>query len=356
LLMSYPFESLAGAQAIEISSDPDCRDCSIELIPVRRLGTADDSALLSQYSRIAIDARGRVFAAPSHEPGKVLRYDSSGSFIGSFGGDGEGPGEYTSNWNMALFIVGDTVVIADPGNNRVTYASQTGEVHRIVPTPPASSYLPLSSGRIAFSRNVPTEDAFGYPLHIADSSGAVQSFTAEPDRRILPGEGMQLEWRLGAAPAPDDFWSYSWTEYKLAKWSAAGKRKPTQVLTGERAWLADDFRPGGRMAQYRWVTYLAAVREDSMRRLWILAHVVSEDWEEHLPTGNPGRVPTPEGFNRLRNTIVEVVDLQTGRLIVRDEIDPMVIGFVDEEHVYGLQEDAAGIISIVVWRMRIENE
>jgi hypothetical protein len=303
---------------------------------------------------VAIDQTGTAFIAPSFEIGSILRYDRSGSYSGAFGRSGEGPGEYTDSWNMALFAIGDTVVIADPGNKRVTYASSRGDVYRILPVPPASSYKPLPDGMIAFSRNVRTRDQFAYPIHVIDAAGAIKSLTSQPNRSILPGEGKVLEWRLGHARTTGRFWAYSWTEYKLAEWSANGELVGS--IVADPAWLRADFRRGGSMAKYRWPTYFAGLREDAQGRIWLLAHVVSENWEVFLPAENPMKVPTPNGFNGLRNTMLEIIERSTGRLIVRDEVDPMIIGFVDDRHVYSLIEDANGAISIQIWELRIINQ
>ncbi|HEX8906337.1 MAG TPA: hypothetical protein VF771_15925, partial [Longimicrobiaceae bacterium] len=77
----------AQSRQIRISNDPACRGCRIVLERVVTLGSSGEPAL-GRMTELAVDSRGRFFAAPTYDPGKIVMYDARGTVTRMFGRSG----------------------------------------------------------------------------------------------------------------------------------------------------------------------------------------------------------------------------------------------------------------------------
>jgi sugar lactone lactonase YvrE len=91
---------------------------------------AAGSRKLNQPNDIAIAANGDVFVAQGHTPGpkgdaRVLKFDKTGKFITSWGGKGNGPGQFDVAHGIAIDAQG-LVWVADRENQRIEVFDQSG--------------------------------------------------------------------------------------------------------------------------------------------------------------------------------------------------------------------------------------
>ena len=142
-----------------------------ELVPEVTIGTMDggDEYMFGSVNSIAVDDEGAIYVYDSGV--KALRKcDAAGTFVATFGREGEGPGEYR-NPDSGLGVLPDgRIVLRDPGTSRLQFYTSDGE--------------PAGSWRIrgGFHTSNPM---------VVDSSGAVYTqVIAEP---------MTLDrmWRIG---------------------------------------------------------------------------------------------------------------------------------------------------------------
>lgn len=94
--------------------------------PSASIGVVDGEAVyqLDRVREVATDPNGRIVVANGGSS-EIRVYDPSGRHLGSFGGPGEGPGEFRSMGSMLL--LGDTVVVFDEAAQRLTYFDLSGE-------------------------------------------------------------------------------------------------------------------------------------------------------------------------------------------------------------------------------------
>lgn len=84
----------------------------------------------------------------------------------------------------------------------------------------------------------------------------------------------------------------------------------------------------------------------------------SPRWAELLPspTRQPATgktiYPVPSGVG-LFESVVEIIDPQSGQLFARGVMQPEFYGFVDPEHVFSYHEDRVGRPTISIWRLRL---
>lgn len=99
------------------------------------IGTADGDAdyQFGQIAAVDVLSDGRI-AVLDQQAQRVRIYGADGAYEQSFGGPGNGPGEFSPG-AMALFVGrGDTIVVPDMGNQRVT----------VIPTEGGATSFPLS--------------------------------------------------------------------------------------------------------------------------------------------------------------------------------------------------------------------
>jgi sugar lactone lactonase YvrE len=87
--------------------------------------------LLNQPNDVAIAANGDVFVMQGHGRGesRVLKFDRTGRFITSWGGNGAGPGQFNTGHSIVIDAQG-LVYVADRENRRVQIFDQHGTYRR----------------------------------------------------------------------------------------------------------------------------------------------------------------------------------------------------------------------------------
>jgi hypothetical protein len=99
---------------------------TVRLVDDLVLGVDDTTAEALLYRPVGIVAAadGRMFVADSGDR-RVLRFAADGGYLGSFGREGQGPGELLNIFSMA--IAGDRIVIEDLRNGRLSVWTTEGE-------------------------------------------------------------------------------------------------------------------------------------------------------------------------------------------------------------------------------------
>ena len=103
-----------------------------------------------------------------------------------------------------------------------------------------------------------------------------------------------------------------------------------------------------------------AVRFDDADRLWILFHMMRDDWERHYePREYPGGLV---GVRRLPNSTLDsiyesrldVIDLQSGTVVVRARLPGLFEAFVGDGLLLEYRELPNAEMQLAVWRVAIE--
>jgi hypothetical protein len=139
---------------------------------VVRVGSADDpNTALTHFDRMAIGLDGWIYTLHPRVP-EILIHGPDGSPLGSFGREGEGPGEFTRP--IGVGVLGDTVWVTDRGSS-VSYFSVDGDLIRTERFPTSLGDAPsypthvFSGGRLLFSSGfdvaqVQGNDSVGAPV------------------------------------------------------------------------------------------------------------------------------------------------------------------------------------------------
>ena len=58
-------------------------------------------------------------------------------------------------------------------------------------------------------------------------------------------------------------------------------------------------------------------------------------------------------FNRAYDTMIEAIDVKSGRLLASKRVDQAIFGVFNDNHVFSYREDEDGIPSTALWRVNL---
>ncbi len=321
-----------------------CEDCRIDLTRVVSLGGSEESDTLSldASSRVAVDSNGRFALSSPFEPGRVLIYDKDGTLVGGFGSRGEGPGEMQAIQWMT-YSPGDTLhvfdrsrwVVFSPGEEHVRTTNVPFRVFRPIRLDSGDWVLTspyLAAGRNAGSLQIFSED--GYPA---------RTISEEPKELLGPFDDSAVRHLSPASPGM--LWVGQATQYVVEKRTATGE--VVQKLWKDCSWFPrHEYLPLTRMEPPIRPT-MGAIREDAYGRLWVLIWVPEEEEQGSRTSDVPGQ--------DLRDTILEVIDPTTGRLLAHRRFDEWLLEFVNEEMLVGRRVETGGEWAVDIYRFTLRS-
>lgn len=338
-----------GSAPLDVISEPmSCPDCEIAFRPVALLGSDNDPG--SVWDRAAGDgcmlaqlSTGEFLLGGVAGGGDIFVYDADGRFARAMVRQGQGPGEVQG---MARIWVGpgDTLFVADDGNNRLQVLTSRGEYVRSFQMPaPFRRFARLGTGDFVFARSVtsPGDDIFA----LVDAVGReIETFgpsmVAEPD----------LE-RALASPRPGmeaTFWAASMWRYAVDEWSVRGASDRSLALKRTLAREADWFpaHPEFSADVYESVPPPAALHhvwEDDEGLLWTYVLLPDPDWRPGIPFN-----PRPTWHRDTFDHRVEVVDPSSGRLVAVGEHEERLSPVCGSKLMYAVTETPAGDLRVKV--------
>lgn len=325
----------AGSRRV-IDGEPSCPNCRVELREIALLGGPMDS------SSFRPDAAGRECMVGSLGSGMYVVsamiggghlsvYDSMGALVRTIGRKGAGPGEFGSILRLAVGR-DDTLFVMDDSNLRVQVLDPAGSFVRSFPAPGRfRSFGLLSNGDLLLFH--PPTRVDDRPLEVLASDGSLKARFGEVTR---PASEIDLEYWIASPRTPSGFWTANAWAYEVFRW-----REPDSLaesLVRDVSWFpanapypADPFQGSLPPAS------LVHVWEDTSGRLWTYSLVPDPNW---IP-GSPAR-PSPEWFRSTFDTMIEVIDISTGRLIASGSHDGRLGMVCGSELMYTVVETVDG--------------
>jgi len=346
-----------GQQGATISGGPACVGCRIQLAPLVTLGSQTDTILQSLFSYAARDKRGWYFVAMTHTDGVVAVYDSTGSFRYTIGRKGKGPGELGAV--QALLIDGDTLHVY---GDRESVFLRNGRFVRANGLPSGVSGVfggvLLPGGSTLLQAAVQTSGHAGHPFHVLAADRSVhRSFggsTTEPYQRSAFTE------RRYITPAANGrFWAAELNRYRLQLWSGEGRLE--RELERRAEWFVP-WKPEAETAQRRArkppLARIAGLAVDEQaRRIWVAVLVAGTDWQAPASRSAPaGARPTRRDWTEIQNlfdTVIEVIDLDTGRLLVSQRFPTATTQVIGPGLIVSFHEYPDGALSLRVWKAAV---
>jgi hypothetical protein len=347
-LLAALLTSAAAAQ-VQTALVPDalgCTRCSIAMRLLVTLGTEQGpGSIITVPNGMAVDGRGRYWVTQESELPFV--YDRSGAFLQAVGTKGQGPGEFDFAYAPTP-IPGDSVLVMD--SQRMTVVGPD-----LRPVRTLLTGIPI--GRLAVahwpSQVIGTRSGYGRdmmqrPLLRLDFSG--------PEPAVLGGFGPDrgdLDPRYPLLQNIRSFvngrmWSNDGPRYRMSRWLPDGtlerslERRPDWFVSPE---------PGGPRP------HVSAVSEDSSGLLWAFVNVRAPTWREAMPPMAPGQreiAARSIAFEKYLRTTIEVIDPRTAQLVVRRELNELIVAVWPDGRAAAYVVDGDGVARLKVYALSID--
>lgn len=346
-LMAGPGAS--RAQTLTISGGATCPDCTIQRVHVASVGDTTGPLILSSQTHFMGGEGDEFYVFTTASPGVLIEITGDGEFVETHGRLGRGPGEYTRPVQAIPRGSGSRQIV-DANQRRWTLLDAAGEVAAVGNLAfYFHHYVLLADGTLVANGTLQTRSAIGYPLHILnDSLRPVRSFAAgEP---AYDPRRSYLQRRVLTGSHDGGFWSARGNDFELQKWTAT--IEPAGTVRRSVDWFETwtDIGTIPHLAPPK--SRLEWMYEDDPNTMWVVAHVADANWER---VGDPGHVPAVDSDNnRFYDSIVEVWDLEAGRVIAQARYDEYLFGFRNgQAFVYTAREDEIGNPFYDIWRFRL---
>jgi hypothetical protein len=233
---------------------------------------------------------------------------------------------------------------------RLTTLSSEYKVQRVQQLPLAfPRYVVFQDGTWIVNGGLQTREAIGLPFHVLDRSLRVVRSFGTDDPTVIPGQRWRQERVL--APAGDSlFWAAPTNRFLVELWGTDGRLR--RRLGRDAAWFPPWTETGGLPRLVPPKPRLAALHQDSAGRLWLMVHVADAHWRPGSQSLEERRLEYQEQA-RYFDTVVEVWDPSSARLIVSTRFDEHLHPFIGQGMVFSARSDVNGVPYYDVWRFHI---
>ncbi|MEP6833447.1 MAG: hypothetical protein ABJB74_08635 [Gemmatimonas sp.] len=335
--------------------DPTC-NCRIVLHKVASLGDNEDAVALKPGSVIAHDAAGRFFAARTSLESSIAVFGADGKPGSTFGRQGEGPGEL-GGVRHARVTRGDSVLVMD--YRKFTLFAPSGVPVRWGAVPnrvSAFRFAVLKSGYVVVNNYHPSHPSF----ILLNSKFAL---AREFGRRITADDRDDwdaIQYQIVGLDSGRFAAVRQYFNYEVEIWDTTGTlvRRFDRVPPWYRPWTeADKLANGEKTDRFPGIFGIHADAE----RLWIAARVPDPKWKQ--PAAQPSKdargreilskpISVDENDRRF-DTVIEVLDMATGRVLVSQRFDALITQFTEGGLLYGINEAPSLLLRADAWRPEI---
>jgi hypothetical protein len=329
--------------------------CSIVLDSVATLGPGSGSLGPSLGSTALRLPTGRFLVGEGYTPGVVAQFEADGSFAGSFGRPGEGPGEFRRT--SELRVSEGRVFINDQTLRRISEVTLDGE------------FVGIASSSLGTGPFAPLED--GTVLLVTGSNSAEER-TFQKVRGRVARESFDVRsdvfssgpWYL-VDHGDSTFWIASVTRYLIERWTDQGRR----VIRIERTldWFPERslYQADPHVERFPFSGRISEIKPGLDGTLNVLLHQYDRAAQAQLaaaaratPAGGDVEMSfvEPETALTAVQPVIHVISQRDGSLIADTTIaDRAFAGFADANHAYARSMGPEGVPQLDVFRMTLVN-
>jgi hypothetical protein len=285
---------------------------------IAELGDAVAPTRPSLTSLVARGDNGHLFVANGADPDVIVVYDSTGAYRRAIGE--VGPGNRLLRGGVSAIAVG-------PGNTLHAFAGkhfvfdQDGKLvatHEIVGHEQVNEAIITSEGALVLQAMISTDGRSPKPLHIAESDGSLVASIGGTGNELYFEAFASTHRRLASRPS-GGFVSATINKYELSTWTGDGTRERSYERTP--SWFVE-WSPWSRMPMPQVEVPRPMVRSlavDSQDRVWVAVLVPDAHWRP-TPSVSEESFLQSDWWNGAFDTVIEIVDLRTGRLVASQRL------------------------------------
>ena len=338
-----------AASQTAVSGDPTCLDCAIRLDPLLSIGDADPESWVEFTERLVLLDRHLILTRGS-VPTELSIFSREGIFQRNLGRSGGGPGEF--GWIHDIAQTGDgRLHVSDRRHGRISIYAPDLTLERVVPLPARPvdiGLLAFEDGSYVVNALVGTAELMELPLHRIGPEGEILLSYPVPSTEVLPGrEVMQL--RRLAQGQESTFWSVGFPDYRVVRYHIDGALLDSFAV--DPPWPAGEAEdPGQGVAQ---PGVMAVEERDG--RLWVVSRRLSPRYRSAMEQrrGVHGITWEIAEYHRYFESVLDVIEIETHRLLVRTVVPGYLLRFV-EPGVILSWDDSRPEPLLVLRRVRME--
>jgi hypothetical protein len=279
--------------------------------------------------------------------GETRVYNGDGSYLRTLTKRGGGPGEVSGGANVAT-TSGDTVYVFDSSSFRVSVFSPEHHLIRTLNVPLLSFAATQMGDHLAVAAPKAV-NGNSTTLHVMTTAGVVVRSFGMPVGQVTNAE-FQLWRHVAASGDGKSLWAApKFDDYRLEHWSSSGKLEKLIVR------LAQWFTPAGADAVSQWKpgstpppALIAAIREDSLGRLWVITGVAKANWQR-ITSANPRAAQ-----HLIFDSWLEVIDPERAAVIARQRLPVHALGFLGAD-LYTYEEDESGVPIVRILKVELRH-
>lgn len=339
-----------------IVDGPTCPACRLTLSPPVILGDPGDSVVSEWPTSVRMQKNGRIIATfpNKHDPPAV--FDSKGRFRQRLGRKGPGPGEFEAAAELAV-DPNDTVFVSDRTGRLSVFSPGLQFVRSVVMPFSVRGMVAVGPSDLVINATIRDRESVGMPFHLLDHSGRKVGAIGDRTRSYLQDGGRRSLHRLAAAQA-GGFWAAPvFGNYRLERWTAAGRREA--YLQRVARWfvpmpdhVSETMDP---VILDPPVSTIDGVWEDVRGLIWVVART-----RDSRGPGPTETIRTPEGPAKVEanidlswDSVVEVIDPERAVVVASQRFDQLLVAAVGGGYVLHVREQKDGGIRLEVLRLTL---
>jgi hypothetical protein len=347
-LLFMPHSVRGQFRTVIVDDSNPCTDCRIRLERIASIGN-EGAGYVGEPWAVQL-WQGMWAVTHLAKPGSISLYSRNGDFLKDVGRRGEGPGEYKMAGRTA--VRGDTLFVFDPDLQRVTYYTSTDKHAGSfkVGVRDARAMEVLKDGRILFTGRVRTTASVGYPLHVTSRNSSVRSFGAV--KPIVDPARPHAHLRASSMMPDGSILTARFTEYLLEQWDSNGRK----IAEWRRnvPWFSPHGKGGIRSPTEPPNPLIDAVYVDDNMLAWVMLGVPDKNWKAAVRQKGvlQGRTIYEASNNEYMDALIEVIDLKTGKLIARMQMDARALS-ASAHGIIVTEAETVNSVRLDVWRPQL---
>lgn len=348
------FAALIGVAPVAWSQVPSprlassCDECRVAEVPIIWFQTTWPEGSLAPLPASVARLGSSRWAVVDPNAREVVVFRADGAREPGVFPRGNGPGELARPM-IGFQYEGDSLVIIDQGQGRMSVFDSAGTLGRSVPWTQGAFLRVLRGpeGTFTAPARINSRESFGMPLHAFDREGRlIRSFGASPDRKVVGVDDTPALRIAARSRADGTFWTVDAMAPRLRQWSHSG------ALLTDWQLQVDEFVPFVRMQpDSPFGAEFYSVEEDSEGLLVVVIAYRERRYRDAF--GAPRVLDGRQTFDlvdwgRFMDSLVLVLDPRTRRLITSLRTDTFLAGTLGDGLYWGIRPgDDQGQVGVV---------
>jgi hypothetical protein len=339
--------------ATVVSSDPACLNCSIDIQLLSDLAEARDKDAITGHLRSLMPTTDGIMIT-TEVPGPPLLFAYDGRLSRIIGARTSGPNHFV-NASLLRDGLGDSILVLDESARSITLLDlPLNPVRSVYVDNRIRDMAVLGDGSLLVVAPVTQGDSIVPLARVSLSSGEFTPLRSTAIRSLRGADDDYANRVIAPARDGSHFWSAHKLRYAIEKRTLNGE--VVQLLERDAEWFRPAKRVAGISADTAPTPRVMGLWEDVRGLIWIHTTTADGRWFSGLSglqSVDGTAIPFVSGPDLYRDTRIEIVDPENGRLVATAKFDPVFPTFARGAHIARVLEGPMGWLVSEVWMVKL---